>query len=507
MSTQTSAQSPVAYWRAVEALRSGVPNLDAVKALGCSHPQVEERFRQMLDALGGGFHQGTGPQGILMAGDFGSGKSHLLEYLDDIAVENNFVCSKVVVSKETPLYTPDKMYSAAVQSATVPGRAGTLLAAIAENLDFDSPEYQEFYRWVFSPRTDLNARFAASVFVFERGGGARYPEVSDRILQFWGGARVPGSELRGWLKELGEVASYQFDRVSVKELALQRYQFMSRLIVGAGYAGRVILVDEVELMGRYSVMQRAKSYAEMARLLGITEESTVPGLATVFAITSAYQSEVMDEMQDQEKIATKLKASKKEEERLLGLQAGQGMSKIRQLPQENMVLDDATDLWDIHEKSRTVYRNAYGWSPPAAYEPNNTWRIRQHIKRWINTWDLVRLFPDYQPDIQVTDIKQSYAEDPDLEIPGDEGREQFSQSSWDARPKEGGVHGTEEAGELVPRDPVEVSGGQVTAPLEDTRVEIPSSSSNSPELVLREQAGAPPAPKQNGHSWWRFWEG
>ena len=193
MSTQTSTQSPVAYWRAVEALRSGVPNLDAVKALGCSHPQVEERFREMLAALEGGFHQGTGPQGILMAGDFGSGKSHLLEYLEDIAVENNFVCSKVVVSKETPLYTPDKMYSAAVQSARVPDRAGTLLAAIAENLDFDSPEYQEFYRWVFSPRTGLNARFAASVFVFERGGEAAIPRS---LIGFFSSGQAPGSRDR-----------------------------------------------------------------------------------------------------------------------------------------------------------------------------------------------------------------------------------------------------------------------------------------------------------------------
>ena len=391
----------------------------------------------MLTALQGGFPQGAGPQGILMAGDFGSGKSHLLEYLQHIALENNFVCSNVVVSKETPLYTPDKMFNAAIQSAKVPDRAGALLAAIAENLDFDSPEHQEFYRWVFSPRTDLNSRFAASVFVFERGGGGRYPEVSDRILQFWGGggggggARVPGTELRGWLKELGEVASYQIDRVSVKDLALQRYQFMSRLIVGAGYAGWVILVDEVELMGRYSVMQQAKSYAEMARLLGITEESPVPGLSTVFAITSAYQSEVMDEKQDEEKIAVKLRGSKKEEERLLGLQAGQGMRKSRQLPQDNMVLDEATDLWEIHEKSRSIYRNAYGWSPPTAYEPNNTWRIRQHIKRWINTWDLVRLFPDYHPDMQVTDIQQSYAEDPDLEKRVDEDQEEYSQSSWE----------------------------------------------------------------------------
>jgi hypothetical protein len=356
-----------------------------------------------------------------MAGDFGSGKSHLLEYLQHIALENNFICSKVVVGKQTPLYAPDKMYNAAIRSAKVPDRAGGLLAAIAENLDFDSPECQEFYRWVSNPRTDLNSRFAASVFVFEKGGEGRYPEVSDRILQFWGGTRVPLPELRGWLKELGgEIANYQFDRVSVKELALQHYQFMSRLIVGAGYAGWVILVDEVELMGRYSVMQRAKSYAEMARLLGITKGSKIPGLSTVFAITSAYESEVMDEKQDEEKIAVKLRASENKEERLLGLQAGQGMREIRQLLQENMVLDERTDLWEIHEKSRSVYRNAYGWTPPTAYEPDNAWQIRQHIKRWINTWDLVRLFPDYQPDIQVKEIQQNYAEDPDLEKRADE---------------------------------------------------------------------------------------
>ncbi len=508
MITPSSAKPQIASWRAVEALRAGVPNSDAVQALGCSHPVVEERFRSMLAEIDLGFPRGEGAQGVLLAGDFGSGKSHLLEYLQHIALENNFVCSKVVVSKETPLYTPDKMYSAAIQSAKLPDRAGALLAAIAENLDFDSPEYQEFYRWVFSPRTDLDSRFAASVLVFERGGGGRYPEVSDRILQFWGGARVPATELSGWLKDLGEVASYQFDRVSIKELALQCYQFMSRLIVGAGYSGWVILVDEVELMGRYSVTQRTKSYAEMARLLGIAEDSTVPGLSTVFAITSAYQSEVMDEKQDEEKIPVKLKGSNKEEERLLGQQAEQAMRKIRQLPQENMVLDEATtDLWDIHEKSRSIYRNAYGWNPPGAYEPNDTWRIRQHIKRWISTWDLLRLFPDYQSDIQVTDIQQSYAEDLDLEHSAGEDPEQYNHSSWDACPKEGAVLSNEETEELVPRDPAEVSVGQVTAPLEETMVEIPSSSYNSPELELLEQAGARPAPKQNGHSWWRFWQG
>ncbi len=420
MIAPSSVKPQIASWRAGEALRAGVPNSDAVQALGCSHPLVEERFRSMLAEIDLGFARGEGTQGLLVAGDFGSGKSHLLEYFQHIALENNFVCSKVVVSKETPLYGPSKVYAAAVQAAKVPNRSGTVLAAIAEDLDFESPEYEDFYRWVFGSRTELNSRFAASTFVFERGSGGRYPDVSDRILQFWAGARVPATELRGWLKELGQVAAYKFEKVSELVLSLQRYEFMSRLIRATGYAGWVILVDEVELIGRYSVMQRAKSYAEMSRLLGLSDDDRTPGLSTVFAITSAYQSEVMDEKQDEEKIALKLQSSGKPGDHQLSEKAELGMRKIRQLPLENMILAENSDLREIHEKSRVMYRQAYGWNPPDYYETNPTWRIRQHIKRWINAWDLVRLFPDYQPDIQVGGLQQSYSEDLDLEDPWDE---------------------------------------------------------------------------------------
>lgn len=415
-----SASPQVASWRAIEALRAGVPNRDAVQALGNSQSHIEQRFKAMMAAVQSGFAQGDSPEGILIAGDFGAGKSHLLEYFQHLALEHNFVCSKVVVSKETPLYDTGKVYQSAIQSAKVPDRAGAVLNVVSEKLDFDSQGYQDFYRWVFSPRTNLDSRFAASVFVFERGQGGRYPEVSDRILQFWGGARVPESELKGWLRELGEVATYKFGKISVRDLTLQRYEFVSRLMAAAGYAGWIILVDEVELMGRYSLLQRAKSYGEMARLLGILDEPGVPGLASVFAITSAYQSEVMDQKDDEEKIVEKLRASGKKEDLQLARQAELCMRKIRQVPLDNMVLEENRDLAQVYSRTRSIYSQAYSWEPPSEYESNNTWRIRQHIKRWINSWDMVRLYPEYQPDIQVTQLTQSYSEDLDLEDEDDD---------------------------------------------------------------------------------------
>ncbi|HEU0021531.1 MAG TPA: BREX system ATP-binding domain-containing protein, partial [Dehalococcoidia bacterium] len=127
----------ISSWRAIEALRAGVPNRDAVQALGMGsvQPDIEARFRQMLSKVQeGSSSEVTGEvtaDGMLVAGDFGAGKSHLLEYLQHVALENNFVCSKVVVSKETPLYDTGKVYSSAIQSAKVPDRAGTLLNILA----------------------------------------------------------------------------------------------------------------------------------------------------------------------------------------------------------------------------------------------------------------------------------------------------------------------------------------------------------------------------------------
>ena len=57
--------------RAIEALRAGVPNRDAVKALGCAQPEIEEAFRHQLVATTEGVASESQAPGILVSGDFG----------------------------------------------------------------------------------------------------------------------------------------------------------------------------------------------------------------------------------------------------------------------------------------------------------------------------------------------------------------------------------------------------------------------------------------------------
>ena len=276
------SEAEVQSWRAIEALRAGVPNRDAVQGLGSSQSGIEDRFRKQLVAVKEEFSQGTAAEGTLIAGDFGSGKSHLLEYLQHIALKNNFVCSKLVVSKEPPLMTRPRCIIPPFSLRGCQDRAGAALVAVAQqNLNFNSPQYAQFYQWINYPENELSTRFASTVFVFERGGD---PGVSDRIIQFWSGSGIAVAELRGWLRELGEAATYKIDKATVKDLAIQRYRFIPRLMVAAGCAGWVILVERGRAHRTLLPQQRAKSYAEVARLLGKLEGADIPGLTAVSAI-------------------------------------------------------------------------------------------------------------------------------------------------------------------------------------------------------------------------------
>ena len=414
---QLMSNAPTESRRAIEALRAGVPNRDAVRFLGSSQSHIEAKFRQQLEVARQDFLEEKQASGTLIVGNLGSGKSHLLEYLQHIALEENFVCSKVVISKETPLYDAAKVFRAAINNAAVPGRKGAPLAEIAVKLNFDSPAYAELYKWVNRPDTALSTRFAATLYIYEHQ--KRDLEIQDRIIRFWSGDPVGVVELRGWLRDMGEVATYRIDKVSAKELALQRYKFIPRLMIAAGYSGWVLLIDEVELIRHYSLLQRAKSYAEIARWMGKLEGVSFPGLTAVLAIISEFESRVLDERNDEEKIPGKLRGRGTEPETLLAGQAERGMRVIRR-DKELLSTTSEGIIRDTQEKVRSIYTKAYAWEAPtsSAYI-DTTATMRQHVKRWITEWDLKRLYSDYQPEIEVGELKQDYSEIPEIETPSE----------------------------------------------------------------------------------------
>jgi hypothetical protein len=383
--------------------------------MGCGQQDVEHMFTEQLQMVTANLKKGRQAPGILIKGGFGTGKSHLLEYLQHKALASNFVCSRVVISKETPLYDPAKVYRAAVESAVVPRLTGQAIQEIALRLRQDSNEYAELYQWC-NRDAKINSLFPATLFLHEHLHND--PELVEEIRNFWAGERLPIAHARRGLREVEASSMYQLKSIPLRQFALERFVFAPRLILSAGYSGWVLLIDEVELIGRYSLLQRGKSYAELARWLGHLERDQYPGLATVAAITDDFDVAVLKEKGDRELIAPKLRSKQTDELALVAASAERGM---RLIEREAVMLKtpDAKVLETAYARLKEVHAKAYSWDPPDIAPAERTIRrpMRSHIRRWINEWDLKRLYPGSDVTTEEQELRPTYAEDAEIETP------------------------------------------------------------------------------------------
>ena len=260
----------------------------------------------------------------------------------------------------------------------------------------------------------VDARFAATLFVHEYARGDA--EFADRIVRFWVGDPLPLPDLRRRLKEAGAAGTYKLGSVKERDVALQRFRFISRLIQAAGYAGWIILLDEIELIGRYSFLQRAKSYAELNRWIRGDRQDPGAPIGAVLATVDDFEAQVLVGKNDIELIPSRLRMKGTADADLLAGSAEAGMRVIerQQIPVQP---PDRDALDRTYNTLKALHGTAYGWTPPDVEGlerlPSN--RMRQYIRAWINEWDLVRLDPTYQPRTTSTTIRVDYSQASELE--------------------------------------------------------------------------------------------
>ena len=398
--------------RAFEALRNGVPNADAVRALGCMQPEVIDRFRQQLDRLADGVTTGVTPcaAGMLIDGGFGTGKSHTLSCLEHEALRRNFVVSRLVISKETPLHDPAKLFQAAVREARLPNARGSLLHELATGIDYRSDLVTPFHTW--ATKGQPHAMVAASVLIDDQSSDA---ELKARIVNWWSGEKLTVAEVRNGLRMI-DSKYVKVSPVKASELTPIRFEFAARLARAKGFSGWVLLLDEVELISRFSLLQRARAYAELARWIGVVPGQNIPGITTVAAITDDYRGGVLD-VKDDRQIAPERLQQKGDQTNLT--LAHMAMIGIKLIDQDSIHLHAPSDdtLAASFERLRQLYTRAYGYTPQdgVAVLPGGPLQpMRSHVRRWITNWDLRRLYGEGLHElIEEQPLKPEYDEDPD----------------------------------------------------------------------------------------------
>ena len=405
--------------RALEALRNGVPNREAVKILGCNQPKAERRFEDMLRDAANGDNPPRSALGMLVSGDFGTGKSHLLAHLEHRALSEGFVCSTVAISKETPLYDLAKVFKSAMDNGRMPDHSGRLIEELGQSLKPNSEEYKSFFKWAKDTKSNrLHQIFPASLHVHKC---SNENDLNSEIENFWAGDRILISTVKRGLRKIDKYKSYSFRAPKIRDLPPQRLSFMIELIKAAGYKGWVVLLDEIELVAQYSLLQRGRSYAELSRWMGRADAERYPGLVAVGTVTHDFYREIIGpegSKKDCDYMTPKLTARYSN----IVSRAETGMRLLHDKEGGCISLNAPTDedVRETMEKLRKIYVDAYGWNAPAlspqprgAGEQN---RMRYRVRTSINEWDLRRLYPHYSPKTDVQVYSHTYEENPDLEL-------------------------------------------------------------------------------------------
>ena len=127
----------------------------------------------------------------------------------------------------------------------------------------------------------------------------------------------------------------------------------------------MLLFDEVELIGKYSRLQRARSYAELTRWLGVVESERYPGLLSVATITDDFASAVLMGKQDIDHIGPFLESKGTD---VYQEMAGRAVTGMRIISRDALLLHPPSDesLQQTHDVLRGMYATAYGWEPSIA---------------------------------------------------------------------------------------------------------------------------------------------
>ena len=404
-------ETTVSERRAIEALRAGVPNGDAVRALGSHQSEIIAEFESKLANAG---ETEAGEQtGLVITGSFGSGKSHLVEELHHLALERNFVSSKIAISKETPLHLPQRVAQAAVGAMQAKDKPDGVLLDMVLTHKSEKSTAQDFRRWCGSRQSGISIMFQSLLDL--RDKGIESLEVVDLLVRYFSGETIPIGTIRRQFTEAG--LSSPVEVVPAIDRPWQTIRFLSRFCQVFGYRGWVIFLDEAELISKYGPISRARAYDQLGRWLGLRPGHRVSGTAVVATVINDFVWEVLRHKGDLTVVPELLGRGRKPAD-LDGVPyAVDAMGAIEgALPLAPMT---PAHLDKSHRILREAHSRAYAWDAP---ELNVEYRrqdpMRHYVRRWINEWDLRRLY-GRQTSLSFggEEIDVDYAEDDDFDGP------------------------------------------------------------------------------------------
>jgi len=259
----------------IEALRSGIPSRTIGGYFGGARSELLAEMSQWLDEPGG--------NGRIKTGNYGEGKTHLLNTVFSMAQKKNMAVSLVTLSRETPFNNLQHVYQKIAQNTYLPDREQPGFDHLVENLGPGSMTELQLYA-AKGLSTD-KLYYLLRVYSNTDNPEIRFPLMADLQGDF-----ITLNQLKKIHREIF-AEKIVFSASFVKSRHMWDYfLFLSRLFTLSGLNGWVILFDEAENIGRLGRKTRFSAYANMAKFL----HSETGSIHSLFTITNNYATQVID---------------------------------------------------------------------------------------------------------------------------------------------------------------------------------------------------------------------
>jgi hypothetical protein len=341
--------------RAIECLRAGVPSNDATELLPDLRPNLSSLVLNDLER----FADGEIPQGRLLWGQYGQGKTHALITIAHLALARGFAVSHVALNREVSCHNLYQFYGRIAPAIRLPNSSVPGIQRPLNQRRTDDLNETPFYAAERYPHP-------LPVIVLEAYlSDGSTPEEKEWLYGDLMGVRLPVAELRAIYKRAHPRGVFpQLDRFRMGVHAPSYFGVMADIVRLCGYAGWVILVDEVELVGRLGKVNRLVAYRNLNWLLNWSREMTYP-IYTVCAAATRLQDDTWyggdKRRRDDREAIPELAAA------TLGTAVESEIRRFfkRAVDRESPVVQPAVEnqLIPLLERVAELHGTAYDWEP------------------------------------------------------------------------------------------------------------------------------------------------
>lgn len=331
--------------RILNALRMGVIPEGSIGSFMVSRDAEQREIDNYIEGVASGESRVK-----FIRGAYGSGKTFLLKYMTEMALENNFIVANVPIHSGFGFSKFDGVYTNMMSNLIV--KHGSESSTSFEMIFDDwigelrsggnlSSATQNIYK-VIQELADYNSSFASVLLVYIRALINRDYELTSTAASWIKGDKNMPFHLKKKLNVKGSI-----DR----ENALDIFKGFVRMVHLLGYSGLIIAFDEAEVMMQQRADIRLKAYSNIRQLIDSAGAGEFANAGFMFAGTDEF-------FEDEEKGLKSYQAIYQRLGENLG--GGKRLDNARQ-PVINIEAFTKNDYKLLSEKVLAVHEDGFGY--------------------------------------------------------------------------------------------------------------------------------------------------